>query len=84
MAQTARETLRDTFAAVAAETQQTRTVRLVNRAVAKGQNRAEATALLTQGLEAHSGWNLVTFLTYNNFATETQAVNYVTDYHGFS
>lgn len=52
-------------------------IKMVDRAVSKGWNGTEAQAHLVELEERHGGYNLVTALVYNGFATERAALKYV-------
>lgn len=51
---------------------------LIDRRVAKGNDRDRSTSLLAELLAAHSGENLVAALVYQGFATERAARTFVT------
>lgn len=53
---------------------------MTERAVSKGQNRAEAVARLFEGFERHAGENLAYYLVYWNFATPAKADKVVAEH----
>jgi len=53
---------------------------MTERAVSKGQNRAEAVERLYEGFKNHRGDNLAYYLTYWNFCTSKQADKVAAEY----
>lgn len=51
--------------------------KMIARRVKNGGNAAQSAAVLENLHKAHEGWNLVTALVYNGFATEMMAMRYV-------
>lgn len=51
--------------------------KMIARRVSKGANTAQSATVLDSLIKAHEGWNLVTALVYNGFATEKMAMRFV-------